>query len=493
MNMNKFSKTLLASLVTLTSAGAYSAAFQLAEVSTSGLGMAYAGNAAVADNASVVATNPALMTLFKQTEVSVGGIFVDADINIEGKLNSTGSDASHKNIVPNAIIPNLYVVSPINDRFSIGGGVNVNYGLKSEFSPNYSAGFFGGRTDLSAVNVNLSGAYNLGYGFSIGAGINAVHAKAELERYLGAIAARFSEAKQALANNQDLIDNAIQNLKNLETAIAAGNTSLETQKTALLTQVNGLLQANGLSQTITTSNQLQLLVNGIASINTDTTIHKLKGDKWGFGWNAGLLYEINENNRLGISYHSAINLKFKGKYSNTVAVAIPNVVNTTTGGAEIDGSLTLRLPAYWEVSGYHKLTEKLAAQYSYKRTNWSSFKSLDAYGQNDNLLFHKVENFNDSQRIAFGLSYDLNEMLTLRTGIAYDESASVRNPSISIPDTDRTWYSLGATVRATPNLSVDIGYSHLRGSKLTFNEDNLATFKSRARANLYGLNVNYKF
>ncbi|VEI44995.1 outer membrane protein P1 [Actinobacillus equuli] len=65
---NQFNKTLLASLLTFSAAGVHAAAFQLAEISTSGLGMAYAGNAAVADNASVVATNPALMTKFKSTE-----------------------------------------------------------------------------------------------------------------------------------------------------------------------------------------------------------------------------------------------------------------------------------------------------------------------------------------------------------------------------------------------------------------------------------------
>lgn len=58
--MNKFTKTALASIFTFSAAGASAAAFQLAEVSTSGLGMAYAGNAAVADNASVVATNPSI-------------------------------------------------------------------------------------------------------------------------------------------------------------------------------------------------------------------------------------------------------------------------------------------------------------------------------------------------------------------------------------------------------------------------------------------------
>lgn len=67
--MRKFNKTLLAMTTLLVASGANAAAFQLAEVSTSGLGMAYAGNAAVADNASVVASNPALMTEFKKSRV----------------------------------------------------------------------------------------------------------------------------------------------------------------------------------------------------------------------------------------------------------------------------------------------------------------------------------------------------------------------------------------------------------------------------------------
>ena len=63
--MRKFNKTLLAMTTLLAASGANAAAFQLAEVSTSGLGRAYAGEAAIADNAAVVATNPALMSLFK--------------------------------------------------------------------------------------------------------------------------------------------------------------------------------------------------------------------------------------------------------------------------------------------------------------------------------------------------------------------------------------------------------------------------------------------
>ncbi|SUU82358.1 47 kDa outer membrane protein precursor [Aggregatibacter actinomycetemcomitans] len=66
MTTRKFTQTLLSTLLLTAAGGASAAAFQLAEISTSGLGRAYAGEAAIADNAAVVATNPALMSLFKQ-------------------------------------------------------------------------------------------------------------------------------------------------------------------------------------------------------------------------------------------------------------------------------------------------------------------------------------------------------------------------------------------------------------------------------------------
>ena len=115
--MAKFTKTLLASALTLAAGGANAAAFQLAEVSTSGLGMAYAGNAAVANNASVIATNPALMTKFQGAEMSVGGILVDTDLHIQGKTK-LGNSANQNNVVPTSLIPNAYFVAPINDKFA---------------------------------------------------------------------------------------------------------------------------------------------------------------------------------------------------------------------------------------------------------------------------------------------------------------------------------------------------------------------------------------
>ena len=144
--MKKFHKTLVAMAILSTASGVNAAAFQLAEVSTSGLGRAYAGEAAIADNASVVATNPALMSLFKTNQFTVGGVYVDSKINMNGNMDihalgmnlgahlpSASTNLHQKRVVPGSLVPNIYFVAPINDRFAVGTGMNVNFGLKSEY------------------------------------------------------------------------------------------------------------------------------------------------------------------------------------------------------------------------------------------------------------------------------------------------------------------------------------------------------------------------
>lgn len=64
---------LIPALITLAFSGSASAAgFQLLEQNASGLGNAYAGSAAVAENASTVYFNPAGMTQLQAREFSLG-------------------------------------------------------------------------------------------------------------------------------------------------------------------------------------------------------------------------------------------------------------------------------------------------------------------------------------------------------------------------------------------------------------------------------------
>lgn len=449
--MKKFNQSLLATAMLLAAGGANAAAFQLAEVSTSGLGRAYAGEAAIADNASVVATNPALMSLFKTAQFSTGGVYVDSRINMNGdvdaSINATMNmtkygSASQRNVVPGAFVPNLYFVAPVNDKFALGAGMNVNFGLKSEYDDSYDAGVFGGKTDLSAINLNLSGAYRVTEGLSLGLGVNAVHAKAQVERNAGIIVDTVKD-KQA------------------QTALKAVDSQ---------TKIPDILTSKDKS---------------VVSLQDRAA--------WGFGWNAGVMYQFNEANRIGLAYHSKVDIDFTDRTA------------TSLGAKDIEAGktgITLTLPDYLELSGFHQLTDKLAVHYSYKYTHWSRLTKLHASYENGKKAFEKELQYSNNSRVALGASYNLDEKLTLRAGIAYDQAASRHQRSAAIPDTDRTWYSLGATYKFTPNLSVDLGYAYLKGKKVHFKEVQqaaggyvitTANYTSQAHANLYGLNLNYSF
>ncbi|MEQ5222383.1 long-chain fatty acid transporter FadL [Providencia alcalifaciens] len=240
-------------------------------------------------------------------------------------------------------------------------------------------------------------------------------------------------------------------------------------------------------------------------ITPSTDAAKLKGDDWGYGWNAGLLYEINQDNRLSFTYRSKVKVKFEdGKYSNGIPNLKPSQIQALnpTGGKTVKGTLDLNLPDVWEFSGYHKVDPKWALHYSVSYTGWSTFKDLTAYRKSDGKeLFHKPENFDDAWRLALGTTYFYDDNWTFRTGIAYDESpVPSKYRSISIPDQDRYWLTAGTTYAFNKDASVDLGIAYMYGKKVNINERLIekdptseVRFKSEGSAWLYGVNFNYTF
>lgn len=321
-----FTKSALAVAVALISTCARSAGFQLNEFSSSGLGRAYSGEGAIADDAGNVSRNPALITMFDRPTFSAGAVYIDPDVDITGHSDLTGQSANAKNIAPTAWVPNLHFVAPINDQFGWGASITSNYGLATEFTDNYAAGIYGGKTDLQTINLNLSGAYRLNNSWSFGLGFDAVYAKAKIERYAGSLGPLLS---------QQLI-------------------------------------ARGVPASLT---------NGI---NTpDSQIAHLKGDEWGFGWNAGILYELDKDNRWGLTYRSEVKIDFEGDYKSSINPNLNNILGSMglpygTMGATQNGSLTLNLPEMWEISGYNRVAPQWAIHYSMAYTSWSQFRGVES-------------------------------------------------------------------------------------------------------------------
>ncbi|MCG7366034.1 long-chain fatty acid transporter FadL [Pantoea sp. ACRSH] len=423
---NLFAKSAVAAAVALVSSHVYAAGFQLNEFSSAGLGRAYSGEGAMGDTAASASRNPATMALMDRPMFSVGAVFIDPDVDITGN-SPTGRSLDASNIAPTQWVPNIHYVQPINDQWWIGASATSNYGLATEFNDGYTAGGFGGKTDLMTGNLNLSTTYRLNEHFSFGVGFDAVYARAKIERYAG-------EAGAALG------------------------------------------------------------------IPADTQVAHLKGDEWGYGWNAGILYEVDKNNRFGLSYRSEVKVDFDGDYKSSLPTAINRINQAAnlglpyaTGGSTIPGALTLNLPEMWEVSGWHKVAPQWAVHYSLAYTSWSQFQELKATGSSGQTLFYKDESFKDAYRIALGTTYYYDQNWTFRTGIAFDDSpVPADKRSISIPDQDRLWLSAGASYAFNDDASVDVGVSYMHGQHVTV-EEGPYTFNSVGKAWLYGANFNYKF
>jgi long-chain fatty acid transport protein len=124
----------------------HGAGFQLLEQSASGLGNAYAGSAAIAENASTIYFNPAGMTYLPGVNVSGGATAIRPSFKFRdnglsrGPLalggapsTSNGGDAGSWGVVPNA-----YMSWQINDRWFAGVGLGAPFGLKTEYEDDWA-------------------------------------------------------------------------------------------------------------------------------------------------------------------------------------------------------------------------------------------------------------------------------------------------------------------------------------------------------------------
>ena len=107
----------IASVLAFMADGAHASAFQLLEQNASGLGNAYAGSAAVAENASTVFFNPAGMTALSSGELSMGLTTVKPSFKFSNNgstvpnagaasLAGEGNDGGSMGLIPN--FPEMY-------------------------------------------------------------------------------------------------------------------------------------------------------------------------------------------------------------------------------------------------------------------------------------------------------------------------------------------------------------------------------------------------
>ncbi len=417
-------------VIALGSGHAYGGGFALQETSGSGLGNAFAGGAAAAEDAGTVWSNPAGMSRIGSMQV-VGAFHVitpSFEFNDNGSqaaafqpLGHTGGDAGTVNFVPNA-----YFVAPINRQLALGLGLNGPFGLVTHYGEGWLGRFQGIESNIKTINVNPALSWKVNDRFAIGIGASYQRIDATLTSRANYSAALAQAAQQA----------------------AAG----------------GLIPAAAVPGFIA------------ATPGLDSGV-KIDGDDSAWGWNVGLLFDLDQNSRIGLAYRSKIKYNVVGNASfdhpalpalppalAPIGAALAPLVNATFFNGGVQGDL--EVPDTANISYFRRINDKWDVMADAQWTGWSSFQTLKFVRTTGAVLGSNPENFDDVWRFSVGANYHQNERLMFRGGLAYDQGpANDTDRTPRLPDVDRVWFSIGAQYAVTPQLKLDGGFTYIVGTK----------------------------
>ncbi|PKO36963.1 MAG: long-chain fatty acid transporter [Betaproteobacteria bacterium HGW-Betaproteobacteria-6] len=184
--MNRMNLRTVSALLLLAFSGAASAAaFQLLEQNASGLGNAYAGSAAVADNASTIFFNPAGQTQLTGIQLSTGVTGVGPSYEYRDQFGvKSGGDAGGW-----AAVPNAYLSGQLTNKLFLGLGISAPFGLATKYDTVWGPSSTPGagsaiaiKSEIKTININPSIAYLVSDKVSLGFGLNYQSIEGELTK-----------------------------------------------------------------------------------------------------------------------------------------------------------------------------------------------------------------------------------------------------------------------------------------------------------------------
>lgn len=390
----------LASALLVMSGSVVASGFALIEQSGSGLGNAYAGGAAGAEDASTIFFNPAGMTRLsgKQIVVAAHAIRPAARFTnsasvaalLQPALGGTGGDAGDW-----ALAPNAYFAMEVNPQLRFGLAMNAPFGLQIQYDATWMGRFQAIKSKIETMNLNPSVSYQVSDYFSIGAGLNYQRIKGDLTSAVNYSAAAF------VAGGAPLLG-------------AIGGPGVEGQS----------------------------IING--------------GDS-AWGYNLGVLFNPSAETRIGLAYRSQIKHNLSGTVFFTSRPAL-----LAAGIPDGAVSLAIKMPDSFSVSAFHQVDNKWDVMGDLNWTGWSAFQQLKIDRANGVNLITVPENWRDTWRVSAGANHHYNDRWTARIGVAFDQTpVSDAFRTARIPDANRTWLALGGQYKPSRESAVDFGYAHL--------------------------------
>jgi long-chain fatty acid transport protein len=382
----------------LYSSHAVAAGLAIMEQSVKGLGTAFAGGAAAADDATTMFFNPAGLTHLSGSQAVAGMhlLFPSAKFRNEGSTHLTGqplSGGEGGNAGSTMLVPNFYYSHRFNDRLSAGLGIFSPFGLSTTYDSTWAGRYHAVKSELISLNLNPSLAYRVTDKLSFGAGINAQYLKTKLS-------------------------NAI----DFGTIFAA------------------------------------LGAVGVAPQGNDGSV-TFKADSWSWGYNLGALYEFTDDTRAGVAYRSRIDHTLNGE-AHFSGVPSPNPTGRfVDAGIKADVTLPDSLSvSIWhrfskEWAAMADITWTNWSTIDELRIRFENPTENDAV-----TTVHWKDTFRYSLGAVYmpgawafraGVAYDESPV----------PDAAHRTPRI--PDNNRIWLATGFGYKINDRISINTGYAHL--------------------------------
>lgn len=394
--------------------------FQLREQSPSAQGNAFAGITAGGEDISSMFFNPASMALFSGNEAILGASNVDPKAEFQSGVASPftmsfgaypTSPTSHPNSAESAILPSVYAMWSLYPDLKVGIAINAPFGMKTEYKADYIGRYHALKSDLKTMDIAPTLAYRINPQWSMGVAFVARKADAELT-----------------------------NAVDFGTIVLAG--------------------AGGSAPTY--------MALGVGPGKQDG-IAILKGNKWGYGFKLGAIFQPTEQLRIGLAHQSTMKMTLNVDATFQYPTTFPTTIATgvmaslkSKGFVDNTGTTVVNLPSTTSLGINYAINNTFSLQGEAAQTGWSTFKELRvkfSSGLPDSVT---EENWKNTMFYALGFSWRLLDAWTLRAGVATDQGAaedSYRTPRI--PDGDRVWYSAGIRYAFNKDFCVDFAYTSI--------------------------------
>lgn len=447
-------KILLALAAAGMTAGAFAEGYQVNNFSARQAGMANVGTAMKLGSESIYFNPAAAAFQESKFDISLGATGILSSVTastLPTADNGYKSDLQETSDNKMSTPLHMYINYKPSKRWSVGLGFYTPNGSSMNWGGNWSGAHLIQDINLAAYTIQPTVSFKICDRLSIGAGLMITWGNFDLSRSLLS-----KTTRQGLIASE--IDPTINNM-NLIINNPMATDEQKAQAQQRLQQLQG-------GKAYLESTMDQSIVAAQLSGNANVAI----------GVNAGILWDINDQWSLAMSYRSRMNMKVdRGHATMNIdpqAAALIAMFEQLKGGTQLipaldQGTFHTELPlpttVTWGVSYRPNAKWQMAVDLQW--IGWSAYKDLNvAFNETELGIkdIYSVKNYSNTLSARFGAEYRALNWLTARAGIYFDESpvdSNYLNPET--PSMTKIAYSLGASFQLARSLALDLSYCYV--------------------------------